>query len=146
MNVENAATKVQSHIRGYQVRKQGASPVKKSGEGKGQLVKQTIEDESGEDIIDVYNLISQNLKIASGSASIMTKPNLAEGFNKVDKQHVGYVSRQQFAHVLGMFPSLQLHGVLLGVCMDYFDMHSPDGKSLIDYNAFLRFYSTVQGI
>jgi hypothetical protein len=144
MDVENAATKVQSHIRGYQARKQ-ISPVKKSVAGERHPVRQSVEEESGEDIIDVYNLISQNLKIASGSSSIVTKPNLAEGFIKVDKQHMGYVSRQQFAHVVGMFPSLQLHGTLLGVCMDYFDMHSPDGKSLIDYNAFLRFYSTVQG-
>lgn len=68
-------------------------------------------------------------------------PNVLGGFQTVDSQRSGLVTRQQFAHVIAQFKAVGLYGADLRACMEFFDK-SEDG-SQIDYNAFVRFLRYV---
>jgi len=131
------ATKLQATVRGHQSR---TSPEKDSekppigavvgGAGRGELVSTS---DKPADILQAENSIRKSLKALQG---IQPEPNLLGGFQTVDSKRLGYVNRQQFAHVMKQFESIQLYGTEMRACMDYFD-RSNDGTQ-IDYAAFVR--------
>eukprot|EP01041_Mallomonas_annulata_P006434 gene6434-13005_t len=67
---------------------------------------------------------------------VQPQPDLLTGFQTVDRRGTGLVSRQQFAHVIRQFKSLDIAAEHLRTFMDYFDC-SGNGKE-IDYHAFVR--------
>lgn len=132
---DKLATKLQSHYRGYNVRKsQLKNPVDRSDINTKKITNEFAHNLSGvSNILAVETILNENIKSFGNNL-----PDIAVGFLKVDQKKVGLVSRMQFAHVLTQYPTLQLTGTDLKAAMDYFDV-TGDGTN-IDYNAFLRFY------
>ncbi|RYH12467.1 hypothetical protein EON65_38260 [archaeon] len=132
------ATKLQSIYRGHSARKsyqaaRDGSIDQSDMQGMSQL--QLLP--GSPDILTVELLLTEQLKELPANQ----KPNIAEGFGKVDLKKTGYVNRKQFAHVITQYPSIGIHGAELRICMDFFDVKQ-DGEK-IDYNAFIRFYRSI---